>query len=328
MGNQNKGPALVVLAAGVGSRYGGLKQMDAIGEGGEALLDYSVYDALRCGFSKIIFIIRRDIEADFKSHVLERMKGKVPYSLAYQEADSFIPADIAAYARAAGRTKPWGTAHALLCAAEQIDVPFCVLNADDFYSKEAFEVMGAYLSDIQLSDVHLSDTQFFNTHLPDTHITEGALTPYKLERTLSARGTVARGVCGIENGYLKKIDELKALERRADGVIINTYDDGSTREFGGDTPVSMNFWGFPPSILPHFKTYFDRFLEVSGRELKSECYLPLAAGKFIDDGLLKIRALPADADWFGVTYKEDRAEVKEKIRALTKAGVYPPRLWD
>lgn len=308
MGNQKKGPVLVVLAAGVGSRYGGLKQMDAIGEGGEALLDYSVYDALRCGFTKIIFIIRHDIEADFTNLVLSRMKGRAPYALAYQEADAFIPADIAAHAQSAGRTKPWGTAHALLCASEQIDAPFCVLNADDFYSKEAFEVMGAYLS--------------------DTNITEGALTPYKLERTLSERGTVTRGVCGIENGYLKKIDELKALERTADGGIINTYDDGTTQTFGDDTPVSMNFWGFPPSILPHFKTYFDGFLAASGRELKSECYLPLAAGKFIDDGILKIRALPADADWFGVTYKEDRSEVKEKIRALTKAGAYPPRLWD
>ncbi|MDR0312180.1 MAG: hypothetical protein LBI14_01135 [Treponema sp.] len=301
-----KGPILAVLAAGIGSRYGGLKQMEKIGKNGEVLLDYSVFDALRGGFEKIVFIIRHDIEKDFRELVLSRMEGKVKYELAFQEMDSLIPADISAEAKKLGRTKPWGTAHALLCAADKIDAPFTVLNSDDFYGREAFAVMGKYLG--------------------GTDIKDGAIVPYKLEPTLSPQGTVARGVCEIEDGYLKSVDELTAIEKK-DGKIFNTAPDGSIRNLDADTPVSMNFWGFPETIIPHFKKYFAEFIAASGKELKSECYLPKAADWFIKNNITKIRNLNANSEWFGVTYKEDRESAIKRLGELTALGVYPQALW-
>jgi hypothetical protein len=303
----NSKPILVILAAGMGSRYGGLKQVDRIGAGGEAILDYSVFDALRSGFGKIIFIIRRDIEADFKNTVLSRMENNVPFELAFQEWDSFIPADIAAHAKNAGRTKPWGTVHALLCAADMIDRPFCVINADDFYGRDSYAVMAKYLSD---------------------GAAEGALVPYRLADTLSEQGTVSRGVCSVENGVLSGVEELKSIERGPDGVIVNHSENGPMRNLTDDTPVSMNFWGFPHTILRHMKTYFDDFLAASGNELAGECYLPLAADTFVRNRIIRIRALETGSGWFGVTYKEDRHAAARKIGALTAEGVYPRRLWE
>jgi hypothetical protein len=290
----------------MGSRYGGLKQMDPIGAAGEALLDYSVYDALRSGFKKVVFIIRRDFEDDFKRLVLGRMGAGFTYNLAFQESDTLIPPDILENARKTGRTKPWGTAHALLCAAPFLDAPFAVINADDFYGREAFRAIGEYLGRENLD--------------------EGAIVPYALEKTLSPRGTVARGVCVIEGGLLRTVDELKAIEKRG-GRIFNTGDDGEKRELAPDTPVSMNFWGFPPRILPELRRYFDDFLKSSGKEPKSECYIPLAADRFIKNGLLKIRSLDADSEWFGVTYKEDKEAAQKRVAELTGAGLYPSPLW-
>ncbi|MDR2160265.1 MAG: hypothetical protein LBP23_09410 [Treponema sp.] len=305
-----KGPILVVMAAGMGSRYGGLKQMDRIGPHGEVLLDYSVYDALESGFEKIVFIIRHDIEKDFRELVLSRMGSKVKYDLAFQDQDTLIPADIFAGVRKAGRAKPWGTAHALLCAAGKIDAPFTVLNADDFYGREAYKAMGAYLN--------------------KAPVTDAAIVPYDLEKTLSPQGTVTRGVCEVRDGYLSSVDELLAIEKRG-GEIFNTNPDGSRRDLAADTPVSMNFWGFPESILPHFKKYFDDFLEefaadMAGR-IKAECYLPKAADWFIKERIIRIRVLRADSQWFGVTYREDREAAIKRIGALTAEGVYPSGLW-
>jgi hypothetical protein len=305
-------PILVVLAAGMGSRYGGLKQMDTIGANGEALLDYSVFDALRSGFGKVIFIIRRDIEKDFKDIVLSRMGNKVPYALAYQELESLIPPAVLAGVKASGRTKPWGTAHALLCAAELIDAPFAVLNADDFYGRDAYEVMGRYLSAPLVEGAASM---------------EAAIVPYKLEKTLSPMGTVTRGVCTVKDGYLTSVDELLLIKREDDGRIYNTFPDGTRKELRADTPVSLNFWGYPPSILPAFRAYFDDFLRTRGAELKSECYLPLAADVFIKTGKTAFKALWADSDWFGVTYREDRETAVSRIAALTEEGVYPKALW-
>ena len=302
-----KGPILVVLAAGIGSRYGGLKQMEKIGANGEVLLDYSVFDAIRGGFEKTVFIIRHDLEKDFTDLVLNRMKGKVKYELAYQELDSLLPAGAAAEARKNGRTKPWGTAHALLCAADKLDAPFAVLNSDDFYGREAFAALGKFLASPDLKD--------------------GAIVPYKLEPTLSPQGTVARGVCEIEGDYLKAVDELVSIEKK-NGKIYNTNPDGTLRYLAADAPVSMNFWGFPVSTIPHFKKYFNDFIAVSGKELKSECYLPKAADWFIKNNILKIRSLKADSQWFGVTYKEDRETAINYITDLTKRGIYPKSLWD
>jgi hypothetical protein len=301
-----KGPILVVLAAGMGSRYGGLKQMDKIGRNGEVLLDYSVYDALRGGFEKVVFIIRRDIEKDFRELVLARMEGAVKYDLAFQELDSLIPPAIFAEVKNLGRSKPWGTAHALLCAAEKIDAPFAVLNADDFYGREAFMVLGKFLSAPSLKDA--------------------AIVPYKLEPTLSPQGTVTRGVCEINDGYLVSVDELTSIEKK-EGLIFNTAPDGTKRSLGPDDPVSMNFWGFPDTVLPHLRKYFDEFIAASGKEMKSECYLPKAADWFIKNNYIRIKVLDADSEWFGMTYKEDREAAVKRLEALTSSGVYPAPLW-
>ncbi|MDR2662541.1 MAG: hypothetical protein LBC31_06040 [Treponema sp.] len=301
-------PIIVVLAAGMGSRYGGLKQMDTIGAGGEVLLDYSVYDARRAGFGKAVFIIRRDIEQDFRNIVLSRIAGNFPCELAFQEMDSLIPPDIGAAAKKMNRTKPWGTAHALLCARDKIDAPFTIINADDFYGREAFEAMGRYLS---------ADT-----------VSEGAIVPYKLEKTLSPQGTVTRGVCEVREGYLASVDELTAIAREEDGKIYNTAE-GSKRLLPDAAPVSMNFWGFPPTIFGDLQRYFEGFLAENGATRpKAECYLPSAADWLIKNRLLKIRVLEADAPWFGVTYKEDREAAIKRVADFTAAGLYPKALWN
>ena len=305
-----KGPILVMLAAGVGSRYGGLKQMDRLGKNGEVLLDYSVFDAIRSGFEKIIFIIRRDMEKDFRELVLARMGTKVKWELAFQELEDLIPPDIFAEAKKAGRSKPWGTTHALLCAADKIDGPFTVINSDDFYGREAYAAIGE--------------------HLCGPHAGEPVIVPYHLGNTLSPQGTVTRGVCEIKDGYLVSVDELLAIERKG-GRIFNTNPDNSVRELAADCPVSMNFWGFPQTILPEFKKYFDNFLkafaaDIPGR-IKSECFLPRAADWFIKQGIIRIKALQVNSGWFGVTYREDRDAAIKKLEELTLAGVYPASLW-
>ena len=305
-----KGPILVLLAAGIGSRYGGLKQMDKLGKNGEVLLDYSVYDALRSGFEKVVFIIRRDIEKDFREMVLDRMGSKVRWELAFQESDSLIPPDIYAGAQKAGRTKPWGTVHALLCAADNIDAPFAVINADDFYGPEAYKAIGKHLCSPAANDP--------------------VIVPYRLDKTLSPQGTVARGVCEVKDGYLVSVDELTAIENK-DGRIINTNSDGSIRELATDSPVSMNFWGFPQTILPEFRKYFDAFLDTFAADIpgqiKSECFIPRAADYFIKQNIIGIKTLQANSEWFGVTYREDREMAVKKLAALTEAGVYPSSLW-
>ncbi|MHB9292056.1 hypothetical protein Holit_01144 [Hollandina sp. SP2] len=301
-----KGPVLVVLAAGMGSRYGGLKQVGRIGQRGETLLDYSVFDALRSGFKKIVFIIRHDMEKDFQNLVLSHLTS-IPYELCFQELDSLIPAEVFSQAKQAGRTKPWGTSHALLCAASVIDAPFAVINADDFYGTVAFKVMGTYLA--------------------SPHVTEGAIIPYQLKKTLSPQGTVARGVCMIQDGYLESVQEMTAIAQEGNR-IVNTTAAGVKQELAPDTPVSMNFWGFPMSIFPDLRRYFDEFLETSAGQPKQECYLPLAADWFIKNKLLKIQVLPADSDWFGVTYQEDRGVAMNRIVELVAQGVYPASLWN
>ena len=302
-----KKPIIVVLAAGMGSRYGGLKQMDKIGKNGEVLLDYSVFDAKRAGFGKAVFIIRGDIEADFKELVLSRIGRDFPCELAFQEMDSLIPPDALAKSKEVNRTKPWGTTHALLCARNLIDAPFIVINADDFYGKEAYETMGSFFA---------AGT-----------VTNGAIVPYRLEKTLSPQGTVTRGVCEVKDGYLTSVEELTAIAREGDGKIYNTGADGSKRYLTDATPVSMNFWGFPPTIFNDLQRYFDDFLASSAGQPKAECYLPSAADWLIKNNLLKIRSLEADAPWFGVTYKEDREAAIKRVADFTAAGVYPEALW-
>ena len=305
-----KNPILVVLAAGMGSRYGGLKQMDKIGKNGEVLLDYSVYDAVKSGFEKIIFIIRHDIEKDFRELAVARMGSKVKWELAFQDPDSLIPPDIFRLAQEAGRTKPWGTGHALLCAADLIDAPFTVINADDFYGRDAFDVMGKHFGG------------------PDAAVP--SIVPYRLDKTLSPKGTVTRGVCEVNDGYLVSVDELTAIEKK-DGRIFNTAPDGVIRDLPAQTPVSMNFWGFSPDILGGFKKYFDDYLKTFAADIKgqikSECFIPKAVDFFIKQKTCKVKVLSADSEWFGVTYKEDRDAAIKRIDELTAAGVYPAPLW-
>jgi len=301
-----KGPSLVVLAAGIGSRYGGLKQIEKFGRNGEVLLDYSVFDALRGGFEKVVFIIRKDLEYDFREIVLNRMEGKVKYELAFQELDSLIAPDVYAEVVKNGRTKPWGTAHALLCAADNIDSPFAVINADDFYGRESFAAIAGFLSTSGLKD--------------------GAMVPYKLETTLSPRGTVARGVCEVNGDYLVSIDELTAIEKR-EGKIFNTNPDGSKRELKPDTPVSMNFLGYPAEVIPKIREYFNDFIAAFGKEPKKECYLPMASDWLIRNNYLKMRVVYADSEWFGITYQEDKDVAFKRLSALTAQGVYPESLW-
>jgi hypothetical protein len=301
-----KEPILVALAAGMGSRYGGLKQMEKIGKNGEVLLDFSVYDAFKSGFQKVVFIIRHDFEEDFKEIVLKRMETKVHCELAFQELDSLLSPEALALAQKADRTKPWGTAHALLCAEEKIDAPFAVINADDFYGRESFAALGRYLSTPNLE--------------------EAAIVPYRLDKTLSLQGTVARGYCNIENGYLTRVEELFQIEKK-DGQVFNTYPDGHRRELAADSPVSMNCWGFPTSALSHFRDYWENFISNSAGEAKSECFIPRAVDFFITNNIIKVKALEANSEWFGVTYREDREAAIKRIETLTHAGVYPPALW-
>lgn len=303
------GPALVVLAAGMGSRYGGVKQLEGFGAGGETLLDYAVYDALRSGFSEVVFIIRAAIEADFRESVIARMGAKVPHRLAFQEPDKLIPKKARDAARDAGRTKPWGTAHALLCAREQISGPFAVINADDFYGREAFAAMAAFLSSAEGGSGQW-----------------GALVPYRVDRTLSPSGTVARGVCLVEGGELRAVVERTAIERKGEAVVAS-LPGGAAEELPVETPVSMNFWGFPSAALDGIGRYFADFLKTSAGDPKAEAYLPNAVDSMIREGTLRMRALEADSEWFGVTYREDREAAVRRIRALVESGRYPASLW-
>jgi dTDP-glucose pyrophosphorylase len=282
--------------------------MDRFGANGEALLDYSVYDALRSGFTDILFIIRHDLEKDFREHILRRMEG-VPYRLAFQELDKFVPPAVYEAFQQAGRTKPWGTAQAVLCGMDQIDAPFCVINSDDFYGREAFAVMAPFLA--------------------QENLREGAFVPYPLEKTLSPRGTVTRGVCRVQDGRLVEIEELLRIEKQG-GAIFNTDPEGRRQPLEAECPVSMNFWGFPESILPRYQDYFEAFISRAAENpqaaLKEECYIPKAVDHFIQEGILRFRALEAQSEWFGVTYQEDKETAIAKLRALTAAGVYPARL--
>lgn len=299
------GPILLVLAAGMGSRYGGLKQIDRMGKRGEVLLDYSVYDALAAGFSKIVFVVRRSMEEDFRDVVLSRLEGRFEYRLAYQELESMLPEEARRRAERAGRSKPWGTAHAVLCAAEFLDAPFAAINADDFYGREAFLAMGDFLRGTDGA---------------------GALVPFRLDATVSAAGSVSRGVCRIADGLLAAVEEHGSIALE-DGRIYSRLKSGERIELPGDTQVSMNFWGFHPRTLEAMAAHFRRFLEWGADEPASECYLPAAVDAAISEGVLRCRALPPAGRWFGVTHRDDRTAAVRALADLTAAGVYPSPLW-
>ena len=285
---------LVVLAAGMGSRYGGLKQIDPMGPSGETILDYSVFDALRAGFSKVVFIIRPDFEADFRNNVSSKFEHLVDVEYAFQTLDK-LPSG---WSIPVGREKPWGTTHAILCAADVVKENFAVINADDFYGQESYAVLNEELSGID---------SFANTF---------SMVGFTLRNTLSDHGSVARGVCTTnENGLLTHIDEMTNLSREGSGALY-TRDDGSVLNLTGDEPVSMNMWGFTPRLFDHLDRVFQEFLRTSGTELKSECFIPLTVGQLITEKHVTCKVLRSNSTWFGVTYKEDKEIVQGSIAAL------------
>lgn len=295
---------LVVLAAGLGSRYGGVKQVDRVGAAGETLLEYSVYDALGAGFSRIVFVIRRGILDDFRSTILARLPSRVACDLAFQELDSLIPA--AHLERSVGRTKPWGTAHAVLCARPFLSGPFAVVNADDFYGREAYAALAGFLT---------------------SGSGEGALVAYPLESVLSGAGAVSRGVCALDGDRLSGVEEHLSIARRG-SRIESARADGSLEVLAADTPVSMNCWGFPAAALEGIGEYFDEFLDRRSADPKAESYLPAAVDRMLSRGTLSVRVLRPGAEWFGMTYAEDRSASARRIAELTAAGRYPAPLWE
>jgi len=297
---------LVILAAGIGARYGGLKQIEPVGPGGEAVLDYAIYDAKRAGFGKFIFVIRHSIEQDFRNSFGRRFAKHVNVDYAFQELDmvptgQFVPPD---------RQKPWGTGHAVLCAAPSLDRPFGVINADDFYGAESFRVLARFL------------TQEAPT-APDLY----AMVGFQLDRTLSEHGSVARGVCQVDgDGFLASVEELTAIERQP-GAVRNKEPDGTYRPLTGREIVSLNCWGFGLGVLSGLRRLFGEFLARNPSSLKAEFYLPTAINALMHEKRARVKVLPTPCHWFGVTYREDRAVVIESIRALIRAGEYPERLW-
>jgi UTP-glucose-1-phosphate uridylyltransferase len=298
-------PTLLVLAAGMGSRYGGLKQIDPMGPSGETILDYSVFDALRAGFGKVVFIIRPDFEQDFRERIAAKFAGQIEVGFAFQTLDR-LPAG---FAGPAGREKPWGTTHAILCAKDAVHTPFAVINADDFYGRESYATLGQYLAGLQNSDLTY------------------AMVGFTLKHTLSEHGTVARGVCQADGqGLLTDIQELTKIVKTATGAE-NRAEDGVVTPLNGEEPVSMNMWGFTPSIFPQLEKDFSAFLQAKGQELKSESYIPMSVGNLVKSRQATCRILRTSAAWFGVTYREDKAMVQASILAQVRQGNYPTSLW-
>ncbi len=303
-------PALVVLAAGMGSRYGGLKQIDSVGPSGETLLDYSIFDAVRGGFAKVVFVIREDIEAAFIDSVGANYEGRDELTVryAFQELDD-VPEGLGV---PAGREKPWGTGHATLAARDQIDEPFAVINADDFYGARAFELLGAHLIEVAGAG--------------DAAAGDYSMVGFVLRDTLSDHGPVVRGVCEQRDGYLWHIDELRNITRHGDGAVY-PGDGGEDRHLTGDETVSMNFWGFTPAIFAHLESGLSGFLVENLDDPGSEFLLPDLVDNLISTGAARVRILPDGGPWFGVTYREDSKGVSRSIRSLIDAGDYPERLW-
>lgn len=297
-------PTLVILAAGMASRYGSMKQTASFGPSGETIMEYSIYDAIRAGFKKVVFIIREDFSEAFKAIVEPKLKGKIETGYVYQKLDSYT----GSFMVPAERTKPWGTAHAVLCCQEAVNEPFAVINADDFYGKDAFQKAYDFLVN-QVND--------------RTYCIVG----YELKKTLSDNGSVSRGVCETDaQGNLTSIHERTKIYRNDKGVI--TYEDESgLHEVDEDSSVSMNFWAFAPNAFPITQDMFTEFLEKHGNEPKSEFFIPLVGDGFINKGLGVIKVIPTDASWFGVTYKEDAPVVQASIDKLVASGEYPDNLW-
>ncbi len=296
-------PTLLILAAGMASRYGGMKQIEAFGPSGETIMDYSIYDAIRAGFGKVVFIIREEFADNFKSIFEPKLAGKVEIDYVFQELTSFtggrvIPAD---------RTKPWGTAHAVLCAKDAVREPFAVINADDFYGRDAFEKASKFLTS-------------------ECNNSTWSIIGYELLNTLSEHGTVNRGVCQVDaHGNLASIVERLNISDQAGKIICE--DDHEPREISRDSKVSMNFWCFSPYVFDFSEALFHAFLDKNISVPKSEFFIPLVADEYIRQSKGVIRVIPTSSSWFGVTYKQDAPAVKAAIDQLVSSGEYPAGLW-
>ena len=297
-------PTLFILAAGMGSRYGGLKQLDGLGPNGETIMDYSVFDAMRAGFGKVVFVIRKDFEEDFRKVVLSKYADHVPCEVCFQGIDN-LPEG---FTRNPERTKPWGTNHAVLMAKDLIKEPFMVINADDFYGKESFEVMAKFLLEVNGQEGKY------------------CMAGYRVGNTLSEHGTVSRGVCATDKmGFLTDVVERTAIENKNGHVVYQ--DNGVDVEIPFETPVSMNMWGFTPEYFTYAEEAFKAFLTENSQELKAEFYIPTLVNDMIKSGKAPCQVLDTTAKWFGVTYADDRQMVVDKIQALVDAGVYPNKLF-
>ncbi|MDR3261047.1 MAG: nucleotidyltransferase [Tannerella sp.] len=298
-------PTLFVLAAGMGSRYGGLKQLDGLGPNGETIMDYSIYDAIRSGFGKVVFVIRKDFEDDFRSKILSKYENHIPVAVVFQSLDK-LPEGFACPAE---RTKPWGTNHAVLMGKEVIKEPFAVINADDFYGRDSFAAIGKALTDLAGKE------------------NDYCMVGFRIGNTLSESGAVARGVCGTNaDGYLTTVVERTAIER-IDGKIRFTDENGEVVILEENTPVSMNMWGFTPDYFAYSEDYFKKFLRANEGNLKSEYFIPLMVNELVIKGTARVKVLDTASKWFGVTYIADRQSVVDKIQALIDAGEYPGQLF-
>lgn len=298
-------PTLLIMAAGMGSRYGGLKQLDGVGPAGETIMDYSVFDAERAGFGKVVFVIRHDFEREFREKVLSKYEGRIPVDVVFQSVDA-LPEG---FSVPEGREKPWGTGHAALMAREVIHEPFAVINADDFYGRDAFVTLADFLSKADKAG------QF-------------CMVGYRVGNTLSESGSVSRGVCEKDaDGFLTSVTERTDIRRQEGCGIIFRDENDEYHVLDEDTPVSMNMWGFTPDYFELSGRLFEDFLRQRGDELKSEFYIPYVVNEAIHSGKAGVKVLSTAANWFGVTYAADRQYVADSLAALTKAGEYPERLW-
>jgi hypothetical protein len=297
-------PTLLILAAGMGSRYGGLKQIDPMGPSGETLLDYSVFDAVRAGFGRVVFVIRPDFERDFRERVLSRFVGRIDADCVFQTLDRLPPG----FTLPEGRTKPWGTTHAVLCGRDAITTPFAMINADDFYGRDSFAVLGRRLATLT------ADSSAY------------CMVGFTLENTLSDHGTVARGVCQTDDrGFLTTIRELTQVRRTAAGA--EDAGPAGVTVLTGKEPVSMNMFGFTPHVFGQLEGCFRDFLAAHVSEPKSECYIPMSVGELVTSGQATCEVLRTTSSWFGATYSEDKAIVQQSLAKLVRDGEYPATLW-
>jgi hypothetical protein len=302
-------PILLVLAAGMGSRYGGIKQIDSVGLHGETLLDFSTYDAKQSGYGKVTYIIRKDIEKDFRERLFDLIARNMDASYIFQRRDAFLAEKEKYLAEATGRKKPWGTVHAILCAGDALNAPFTVINADDYYGRKAYETMAAYLSGLH----------------PGSK--EHAMVGYMLKNTMSKSGTVTRGVCKVNDGYLVSMEEQKNIGYENNGDIYSII--GNRRiALTGNEWVSMNFFGFALSALPYFQGFFEGFIMENAGNEKEEALLPDAANGLVKDGKGKIKVFTSQESWFGMTYPEDKEIIKGEIAGKIREGYYPEKLWE